>query len=764
MKTNTVTIPFKPDKEAELEGLYIPDDEGKPRWEWPAASNSPLFLQLFQAITLRQKIFAWAVRLIFALRLQRIAFPAKYIVQVCDQQTKNWASFTGTPGPNRKQIIVGEQGLICKKASSDTARVNLQNEYKTLETLRQQAHKFSFLLPKVTRYSPGELTMEKLENHGTWRVITEQHVNALEALRTADQVEAPMGQWVEWAAITTRIEKLGAGGGQRIPESLVADLHCLLKSTGPEERINYGLAHGDFTPWNTIKSADNRLAIIDWELSRAGMPAGYDFFHFHLQQGIMVERKSWTDIYTTITSALTPAVQTAVFGSTKVPADQYLRLYLLHHISYYLELYQQQTVWHQQIIWQLDVWADALAALLPTQRNQRKMLIRKVFEVLHTQPYAVLKMDHENPEELPDNSDLDILIHAEDARSTISRITTFPLIARYKLVEKSYMASLLLLLQDGQILSLDFIWKVKHRATVFMEARNLIRDAMTNRYGIREVLHSNTLSYLRLFYGLNGGSIPEKYGIRRVRTLVPELAENSGISRVKNVFHYLWDTINSLFTTRGFTITFSGVDGAGKSTVIEEVARLANKKMRRPVIVLRHRPSVLPILSALRYGKAGAEERSVARLPRTGTNKSTISSLARFAYYYLDYLLGQWYVYFRYILRGWVVIYDRYYYDFMVDGRRSNVQLPTWITELGFSFLLKPTFNFFLYASPEVILARKKELEATTISALTKAYRTLFYQYRAKYPTKVFTPLENINLKETISEIDQLITRKILPL
>jgi thymidylate kinase len=170
---------------------------------------------------------------------------------------------------------------------------------------------------------------------------------------------------------------------------------------------------------------------------------------------------------------------------------------------------------------------------------------------------------------------------------------------------------------------------------------------------------------------------------------------------------------------RGITVTFSGVDGAGKSTIIEEVRQTLQKKYRQKIVVLRHRPSLLPILSSVVHGKSEAEKRTREKLPRQGTNKSVVSSLFRFTYYYLDYLVGQYYIYFRYTLRGYTVLYDRYYFDFIIDSRRSNIVLPKGFMKWCYHFIFKPQVNVFLFASPEIIRSRKQELSQEDITSLT---------------------------------------------
>jgi thymidylate kinase len=167
---------------------------------------------------------------------------------------------------------------------------------------------------------------------------------------------------------------------------------------------------------------------------------------------------------------------------------------------------------------------------------------------------------------------------------------------------------------------------------------------------------------------------------------------------------------------------------------------------------LRHRPSVLPILSAWKYGKEAAEQKCVDSLPRKGNNKSQLSSALRFAYYYTDYLLGQLLIYVKYMLRGYVVLYDRYYFDFVVDGKRSNIRIsPRFIRQL-YRFVYKPQLNVFLYAAPEIILKRKQELSAEDIVQLTDQYKILFDRLGSQ---QRYICIENMDKQATIDRIEQ---------
>ena len=78
--------------------------------------------------------------------------------------------------------------------------------------------------------------------------------------------------------------------------------------------------------------------------------------------------------------------------------------------------------------------------------------------------------------------------------------------------------------------------------------------------------------------------------------------------------------------------------------------------------------------------------------------------------------------------------------------------MPRWVTKLGYVLLLKPRYNFFLYADPEVILKRKQELDRETISGLTQDYLHLFGDLRKK-GRQVYLPIENVNIDNTLNII-----------
>ena len=85
-------------------------------------------------------------------------------------------------------------------------------------------------------------------------------------------------------------------------------------------------------------------------------------------------------------------------------------------------------------------------------------------------------------------------------------------------------------------------------------------------------------------------------------------------------------------------ISFSGPDGSGKSTIVEEVkSRLSEEGY--VVGVKHHRPEILPNLSFfIGKGRRDEPDSSGAFTPHSGVTTSRFSSLFRLIYYWLDYI------------------------------------------------------------------------------------------------------------------------------
>lgn len=423
--------------------------------------------------------------------------------------------------------------------------------------------------------------------------------------------------------------------------------------------------------------------------------------------------------------------------------------------------------------------------------NTRITFTRFLFKILAGYEYVLLKHIAPSIEAVAEASDLDILVREHDVNNIIFIAQQFKGIEKWEESRKGSMIQLFIFFKDKTFLQVDFLYKFIRKNLTYLNADTIFKERIKNEENIFVYNNEQLFDHVLLFNLLNFSGLPKKYmayfgqqtdavqqqlftyvndkyqtNIRTLKDLeeydenlrativkiLHQSPDNKGGAKMKQGWEYFMDRFKAFRQDKGITITFSGVDGAGKSTILDKTKNILKNKYKKQVVVLRHRPQLLPILSSVKYGKKEAEKRAAEKMPRTGTNKSSVSSLIRFFYYYVDYIFGQFYIYFKYNMRGITVLYDRYYFDFIVDHRRSNISINPKIPRFLYRFVFKPNLNIFLYASPEVILQRKQELPSGDIVALTKKYKTLFEELDKK-SKKRYIAVENIILDETLDTI-----------
>ncbi len=169
-------------------------------------------------------------------------------------------------------------------------------------------------------------------------------------------------------------------------------------------------------------------------------------------------------------------------------------------------------------------------------------------------------------------------------------------------------------------------------------------------------------------------------------------------------------------------------DGTGKTTFIEQlqikIAETFVCELNKSQIS-HFRPEILPNLGAV------GEKAKVMKQDKDFTNPhrakpvGKISSFIRMTYYWLDYVIGMPLILRKNAQYDKFTIFDRYIYDFLVDPRRSRINLPYWLRK-GFTKLVKqPKIVFVLDAPTEVIYKRKQELTPEEISRQLVEFRKL---------------------------------------
>ncbi|RKS94560.1 thymidylate kinase [Flavobacterium limicola] len=755
-----------------MDVLYIKNPDGTPRWIWEKKLNNPLFLKFYSVSNYRSKIFAISIQIVFYLKLQKLIFSKKRFFVPFEstpliRTEDNWALFTGTAGPNKKAILYANSSFY-KIATTPSAQRLIQKEYEILQEVDGLIQNLN--TPQCTKISNDIIQVTDVSKHGKrTKTITTAHLKILSALSLVKSTTIAVHKWTLFNTLKNDFQCLNDA---RIPVNMTRKINLLLEKTNPDETVMISLSHGDFTPWNMYKVGES-IALYDWELANFNRPKAFDYFHYIIQNGVLVERKNWSEIYESIKENCSGEFATTFFDNDIDLLNKYLKWYLMINSMYYLKVYASQAKWHIQIEWLLLAWNEGLNQFLTEEKTARELLIMDVFDCIQNRKYAALKLHDGFPETLNINSDIDLILAKKEGIALTNFIKNHPLVLNITTNKKSFMNSILIFLKDGSLLALDLITQLKVRNLEILDLNKIIVNSSRNLYGVSHASNMDTARYVALFYMLNASKIPEKYKPNQnhiinstevldvmIRTnpanllnFIKSNKQNSSFYFIKNTLLYVWDTIKNNSRNHGFIITFSGVDGAGKSTVIENIALRIEKQLRKKVIVLRHRPSILPILSVWTKGKEKAHQDAIESLPRLGKNNSLLSSLLRFSYYYTDYILGQFVIYFKHIVRGHVVIYDRFYFDFINDSRRSNIELPKNITLFCYRFLLKPKFNFFLFADADVILKRKQELSKITIEKLTHDYHSLFESLSSKSDFSIYQTINNIELETTLNRI-----------
>ncbi len=190
--------------------------------------------------------------------------------------------------------------------------------------------------------------------------------------------------------------------------------------------------------------------------------------------------------------------------------------------------------------------------------------------------------------------------------------------------------------------------------------------------------------------------------------------------------HVVYELARRLRRNPASFVSVAGPDGVGKSTFIENLGvGLAELQVKdHDAIVVEHfRPRLLPNINTLLTGKVETVDED--HDPHRAEPASMPSSLLRIAYYWVDYVVGYWGKLRGQAIRGQTIVFDRYFFDFVVDPRRSRLSLPAWVPRAFLAFTPKPDLVFFLDADAEEIYARKQELPLDEIARQLDRYRAL---------------------------------------
>lgn len=242
-------------------------------------------------------------------------------------------------------------------------------------------------------------------------------------------------------------------------------------------------------------------------------------------------------------------------------------------------------------------------------------------------------------------------------------------------------------------------------------------------------------------------------GIPQLQRMMQQAISHGTVGKRSRLF---FSKCARLFRRPGYVIAVLGTDGSGKSTIINAITPWLDECFHHGVVYNHLRPNALPDLGVV-LGKKEApkkgEEPKVNENPHGLNPSGFVGSLVRWGYYMIDYTFGYMKTVLPQVLtKSKVFIFDRYYYDYYIDQRRSRTSLPHWILRFGECFVPSPDLTLCLGGDPKKIYERKPETSLQEVERQTIVLRSFCKKRkRTVWIDTTLKPEKSIQMaKETI--------------
>jgi thymidylate kinase len=275
-------------------------------------------------------------------------------------------------------------------------------------------------------------------------------------------------------------------------------------------------------------------------------------------------------------------------------------------------------------------------------------------------------------------------------------------------VAHAYDAALIGLLKDIMLIGHSQKNYFIHAANAYIEAGKDMRSEISETFG------KNGEKLAKILINKDE-SLIIKLSCNLRRALIVRQIFKYPLKIMRNTI-YRWLIYSRRVVSRvGIVVVVLGPDGVGKSTLIELVSSDITRLLHTATDHRFARPGLLPSIAKL-FGRSKKETDYVIN-PHAHPPSGTLGSIARLAYYTIDYVLGFWIAIYPKIIKApHVIFFDRYFYDYFFDSKRFRVRLPEWVVSVFEWAVPSPDLIVMLTVQPEIAFKRKNELSVDELS------------------------------------------------
>ena len=231
-------------------------------------------------------------------------------------------------------------------------------------------------------------------------------------------------------------------------------------------------------------------------------------------------------------------------------------------------------------------------------------------------------------------------------------------------------------------------------------------------------------------------SAAEKNEWAKVQAELPRLQKtlNETLSfSFRNWWFELARKVKRVIKPTGVLVVFLGSDGSGKSTVLAQVEHDLTPAFRRT-----RQYHLRPF-----FGQPCAKT-APTKNPHDQEFRGLLSSFMKLFLWWADFTVGYAIEVFPRLACSTFVLFDRYYYDLLIDPKRYRYGGPRWLAWLIGKCIPRPDVVIFLDAPAEVLMARKQEISLAELTSQRIAYRKLLRKMENGHVVDASRPLAEV--------------------